>query len=116
VEQFALQGSKVGFLDVAADEAHELMGGLNGRCVHTPLFLRCDLTDIAQLRSALAEMEERLGAVRVLVNNAGNDDRHKLAEVTPEYWDNRMAGTCDIISSRSNRWFPECVRLEGARL
>jgi len=36
-------------------------------------------------------MEDRLGAVRILVNNAANDDRHKLSEVTPEYWDNRMA-------------------------
>jgi len=29
--------------------------------------------------------------VRVLVNNAASDDRHKLSEVTPEYWDQRMA-------------------------
>jgi NAD(P)-dependent dehydrogenase (short-subunit alcohol dehydrogenase family) len=26
----------------------------------------------------------------VLVNNAANDDRHEFAEVTPEYWDQRM--------------------------
>jgi len=26
----------------------------------------------------------------VLVNNAGNDDRHSLAQVTPAYWDERM--------------------------
>jgi NAD(P)-dependent dehydrogenase (short-subunit alcohol dehydrogenase family) len=28
--------------------------------------------------------------VQVLVNNAANDDRHRMADVTPEYWDNRM--------------------------
>jgi NAD(P)-dependent dehydrogenase (short-subunit alcohol dehydrogenase family) len=32
-----------------------------------------------------------LGAVNVLVNNAARDDRHKTAEVTPEYWDERIA-------------------------
>jgi len=26
-----------------------------------------------------------------LVNNAANDTRHKLEDVTPEYWDERMA-------------------------
>ncbi len=27
----------------------------------------------------------------MLVNNAANDDRHALAEVTPAYWDDRLA-------------------------
>jgi NAD(P)-dependent dehydrogenase (short-subunit alcohol dehydrogenase family) len=27
----------------------------------------------------------------VLLNNAGNDDRHEFATVTPEYWDERIA-------------------------
>jgi NAD(P)-dependent dehydrogenase (short-subunit alcohol dehydrogenase family) len=91
VEQFALQGSKVGFVDLAANDAQELIERLKGQCEHTPLFLSCDLTDIPALRTTLAEMEDRLGAVRILVNNAANDDRHELSDVTPEYWDNRMA-------------------------
>jgi len=91
VEQFALQGSRVGFVDLADNEAQELIERLKGQCAHAPLFLSCDLTDIPALRITLAEMERRLGAVRILVNNAANDDRHELSEVTPEYWDNRMA-------------------------
>jgi NAD(P)-dependent dehydrogenase (short-subunit alcohol dehydrogenase family) len=91
VEQFALQGSNVGFVDLAANDAQELIERLKGQCEHTPLFLSCDLTDISALRTALAEIEGSLGAVRVLVNNAANDDRHELSDVTPEYWDNRMA-------------------------
>jgi len=90
VEQFALQGSKVGFVDLATKDAEALVERLKGQCTHTPLFLSCDLTNIPRLRSTLAELEDRLGAVRVLVNNAANDDRHELSEVTPEYWDNRM--------------------------
>ncbi len=91
VEHFALQGAKVAFLEILAECSEELVKSLSGRCPYPPLFVRCDLTDIAALRAAIAEVEGRLGAVRVLVNNAANDDRHKFADVTPEYWDERMA-------------------------
>jgi NAD(P)-dependent dehydrogenase (short-subunit alcohol dehydrogenase family) len=91
VEHFALQGAKVAFLDSAVECSGELVRNLSPRCSYPPLFVRCDLTDIAALRSAVAEVEARLGAVRALVNNAANDDRHQFADVTPEYWDERMA-------------------------
>lgn len=91
VEQFALQGSRVAFLDVAAEPAAELVEKLGSAGPHAPLFRACDLTDIAALRAAVAHVEARLGPVTVLVNNAANDDRHNFYEVTPEYWDERMA-------------------------
>jgi NAD(P)-dependent dehydrogenase (short-subunit alcohol dehydrogenase family) len=91
VEQFTLQGSRVAFLDIAADAATALVEKLAGSGPHAPLFARCDLTDIPALRAAVAEIEARLGAVRVLVNNAASDDRHSFTEMTPEYWDERMA-------------------------
>ena len=34
---------------------------------------------------------QRFGTVDVLVNNAGNDLRHKVDEVTPEFWDRTIA-------------------------
>jgi NAD(P)-dependent dehydrogenase (short-subunit alcohol dehydrogenase family) len=91
VEQFALQGARVAFLDVADEASGKLAEDLSSRCAHAPSFLHCDLLDIAALRAAIAEVEKRLGPVRVLVNNAASDDRHAFAEVTPEYWDERMA-------------------------
>ena len=91
VEHFALQGARVAFLDIDAGSSQALVAALSSRCEHAPLFLPCNLTDVAALRSAIAEIEARLGAVRVLVNNAANDDRHRFADVTPEYWDERMA-------------------------
>jgi NAD(P)-dependent dehydrogenase (short-subunit alcohol dehydrogenase family) len=90
VELFALQGARVAFLEIVEDYANQLLASLNGRCEHAPTFVRCDLTDIAALRAAVTGIETRLGAVQVLVNNAANDDRHRMADVTPEYWDNRM--------------------------
>ena len=90
VEEFALQGSKVAFLDVAAEPAEELIRNLEERSAHRPLFVHCDITDICALRSAIRQVENHFGTTRVLVNNAANDDRHDVKEVTPEYWDNRM--------------------------
>jgi D-xylose 1-dehydrogenase len=91
VEQFALQGAQVAFLDVADQASAALVADLSSRCPHPPAFLHCDLLDIVALKAAVAQVEARLGAVRVLVNNAASDDRHRFADVTPEYWDERMA-------------------------
>jgi NAD(P)-dependent dehydrogenase (short-subunit alcohol dehydrogenase family) len=46
-------------------------------------FLECDLTDVAALRAAAADA----GPVTVLINNAANDQRYALEEITPELWD-----------------------------
>ena len=89
VEQFAWQGARVAFLDSVEQESRNLVKKLSS--IAPLLFLACDLTDIADLRTCMKQVESQLGPVRVLVNNAASDDRHKLAEVTPEYWDERMA-------------------------
>ena len=90
VRAFAGQGSRVAFVDVQRDVAAALVDELSG-AAHPPLFLPCDLTDIAALRGAVGQVRERLGAVAVLVNNAGNDDRHRIEDVTPDYWDRVQA-------------------------
>lgn len=90
VEHFARQGSQVAFLDLDVEASTALVDELSGKCQHAPVFLRCDLTDIASLEGAIAEITQRLGPPRVLVNNAANDNRHHWDEVTPAYWDDRM--------------------------
>jgi NAD(P)-dependent dehydrogenase (short-subunit alcohol dehydrogenase family) len=91
VEQFALQGARVAFLDVADAASARLVDDLRSRCLHSPVFLHCDLVDVTALKAAVAQIEAQLGPVRVLVNNAASDDRHTFAGVTPEYWDERIA-------------------------
>ena len=54
-------------------------------------FERCDIRDVAALRRAIQNARERLGPITILINNAARDDRHVSEEVTPEYWDERMA-------------------------
>jgi NAD(P)-dependent dehydrogenase (short-subunit alcohol dehydrogenase family) len=90
VNLFATQASRVAFVDIGDEPARTLVNSLAGRSAHAPYFVHCDLTDIHALRAAVKDIETRLGGIQVLVNNAANDDRHSSAEVTPEYWDNRM--------------------------
>ena len=87
VEAFAAQGSHVAFVDVA-EEAGRALAEQLGEQTH---FRRCDLTDVAALPDTIGALVEKLGGLDVLVNNAANDDRHTIAEVTPAYWDDRMA-------------------------
>ncbi len=91
VEQFALQGAKVAFLDVAEQASRQLLHELEGRCAHAPRYVCCDVTDLSALKAAIGQIAVDSGPIRVLVNNAGNDDRHNFSEVTPDYWDNRIA-------------------------
>jgi NAD(P)-dependent dehydrogenase (short-subunit alcohol dehydrogenase family) len=91
VEHFCAQGSRVAFVDVAADAAEALVERVRERSEVPPLFIRCDLRDIEALRAAVGRVGRELGNIRVLVNNAGNDDRHATEDVTVPYWDDRLA-------------------------
>lgn len=86
VEAFVRQGAEVHFLDVLEADSQALAAKFP-EAAAAPVFHRCDLTDTA----AIAACFEAIGPVQVLVNNAGNDDRHTLDEVTPAYFDNRIA-------------------------
>jgi D-xylose 1-dehydrogenase len=52
---------------------------------------RRDMCDIHVLRAAVADLEAALGPATVLVNNAARDDRHAWEDVTPDYYDERIA-------------------------
>ena len=90
LEQFCQQGSKVCFVDIAEAASRALVRRMKDRGLPEPHFINCDLRDIEALRRAVHEAAERHGPIRVLVNNAGNDDRHTTESVTVDYWDNRM--------------------------
>lgn len=91
VEAFVGQGARVLFCDIADDAARAVVARLGPGAAHAPLYRRCDLTDVDAVRALVAEADAALGGLDVLINNAGNDDRHALADVTPAYWDDRMA-------------------------
>jgi NAD(P)-dependent dehydrogenase (short-subunit alcohol dehydrogenase family) len=91
VEAFAKQGARVAFLDIQDNAAATLIGKLAPAGGVAPVYYHCDLTDIAGIKSTVASILERFGTVDVLVNNAGNDARHKILDVTQEFWDQTIA-------------------------
>jgi D-xylose 1-dehydrogenase len=90
VTAFAAQGSRVGFLDIDAARGSDLATRLRdgGATAH---FESVDLRDTLALRAAVDRVRAALGPVGVLVNNAAHDERHATEEVTPEYFDERIA-------------------------
>lgn len=91
VEAFAMQNAQVVFLDVQDDASERLIRRLGLAGVKTPVYYHCDLTDIDSLQKTAGDLLARFPRVDVLVNNAGNDSRHSVEEVTSAYWDQAIA-------------------------
>lgn len=89
VEAFANQGARVAFVDILEAESQALAERL-GSGAARPLFIPCDLLDIAALRAAVSSVRERLGPIGALINNAANDTRHELDDVSEADWDRAM--------------------------
>ena len=128
VRAFADQGSNVGFVDIAEGPGRELVDELTRQGARVE-FVRGDLRDIDELKSAFAALKRALGPAQVLVNNAARDDRHDWSAVTAPYYDERIAanlrhmffaiqtvapdmiaaGKGSIINFGSNSWFEGCA-------
>jgi D-xylose 1-dehydrogenase len=88
VARFAEQGCRVGFCDIDDESSQAVVARLAPAPVR---FHHCDLRDITALRETIAAVAAEFGPIDVLINNAARDDRHKMEDVTPEYWDERLA-------------------------
>jgi NAD(P)-dependent dehydrogenase (short-subunit alcohol dehydrogenase family) len=91
VDAFARQGSRVVFLDIQDDAAAQVIRNLQANSDLAPTYYRCDVTDVGALRTCVEDVASSFGVIDVLVNNAGNDVRHSIDEVTPEFWDRAIA-------------------------
>ncbi|MBB4840169.1 MULTISPECIES: SDR family NAD(P)-dependent oxidoreductase [Sphingomonas] len=89
VEGFVRQGADVTFFDIADADSQALVGNLSG-LGKAPTYENVDLTDIKGAKATIARLIEEHGAFDVLINNAANDDRHTIEEVTEDYWENRL--------------------------
>lgn len=90
-EGFVLQGAKVAFIDIADEPSLALCNQLERTAGVRPLYLKADLRDIGALRDAVAKAASANGPVTVLVNNAANDVRHAVEDVTLAEWDDNQA-------------------------
>ncbi len=84
VDGFSRQGADVTFFDIAEEMSKNLAGRCGAR------FERVDLTNVSETRKMIQALAQESGAFDVLVNNAANDDRHAIDEVTEEYWEDRI--------------------------
>jgi NAD(P)-dependent dehydrogenase (short-subunit alcohol dehydrogenase family) len=84
VEGFVRQGSQVTFIDVLEEEPRALATRTGAA------FEKADLKDITAVTRRIGELIDRGGAFDVLVNNAANDDRHEVGNVTEDYWNDRI--------------------------
>lgn len=85
VRAFAANQTKVAFVDILRKEGRALARETGAT------FIACDITDIEALRAAIERARRRLGLIGILVNNAANDDRHMIDDVTVDYWDKSLA-------------------------
>ena len=91
VRRFARQGALVALLDVQDEVAQKLVSEISETGAFAPVYAHCNLLDISALQKTISDLQSRMGNFQILINNAANDDRHNFEDVTPEYWDQRMA-------------------------
>jgi NAD(P)-dependent dehydrogenase (short-subunit alcohol dehydrogenase family) len=89
--QFAQQGARVAFVDIAEEVSRALAQRVEKETGNAPKFVLCDVCDIPALQTAIEKINSELGDIAVLINNASSDDRHAFHAVTHSYWDNRVA-------------------------
>ncbi len=115
VRLFAEQGSKVGFIDIAQKPSQALANELN-QAGGTVLFKQADITDIDALKDAIADISKQLGPITVLINNAAHDQRHKFFEVTPDYFDDRIAVNLKHAFFAAQAAIPDMIAAGGGSI
>jgi 2-hydroxycyclohexanecarboxyl-CoA dehydrogenase len=85
-EKLAADGRAVAIADLLDEKARETALAIekNGG---TAIAVTLDVTSPDSVAAAVAEATERLGAIDVLVNNAGWDELHPFLETDEPFWD-----------------------------
>jgi len=109
------QGARVGFIDIAADAGRGLETELRATGADVA-FAQADLRDIEAALAAVDVLKARLGLAAILINNAGHDERHAFATVTPEYWDDRFAVNLRPMMFLAQKLAPGMAELGGGAI
>ena len=91
VSAYAHQGAKVAFADRDLIASRKLVAALSGQVAYAPHYIACDLADMEALRESVRQAAAHTGAIDILVNNTANDERHDFLDVSPEYFDSKLA-------------------------
>ena len=91
VEHFCEQGVEVYFFDIDKKEAQKTIYRIKKKKFKIPTFIECNIKKIQKYKTSILNIIKKKGQIDILVNNASNDQRHSLEEITEKYWDERMA-------------------------
>jgi len=91
VEHLCEQGVEVYFFDIDKKEAQKTIYRIKKKKFRIPTFIKCNIKKIQKYKTSILNIIKKKGPIDILVNNASNDQRHNLEEITEEYWDERMA-------------------------
>jgi gluconate 5-dehydrogenase len=87
--EIILNGRDQGRLDVAVGRLRDM-----GLCAHGTIY---DVTDPGEVETAIAGIEQDLGAIDILVNNAGIQRRMSLEDFPAETWREVMRTNVDSV-------------------
>jgi len=90
VEHFCEQNSEVYFIDINEEASNKLVSECKNKKLAIPNFIKCDLLNIKELQNTISKIISENGPIEILINNAANDERHKIEDVTEEFWNQRM--------------------------
>ena len=90
VEHLCEQGVEVYFFDINKIEAKKTLKRIKSKNFKIPTFIECDVKNIKKYKSLILNIIKRKGPIDILINNASNDQRHNLEQITEKYWDERM--------------------------
>jgi 3-oxoacyl-[acyl-carrier protein] reductase len=110
-KRLAADNYKVALLDIAVDRLHALASELKGS-----LAVAGDISKSETVASAVAEIEQKLGPVSVLVNNAGILSNNKSAETSPEEWRRVLGVNLDGAFFLARAVLPEMKRRRYGRI
>jgi 2-hydroxycyclohexanecarboxyl-CoA dehydrogenase len=88
--RFAGEGAVVAVFDLNLDAAEKVAAGIRAEGGRAQAF-RCDITDRVSVDAAVIAAEKDLGAIDVLVNNAGWDVFKPFTKTEPAQWDKLIA-------------------------
>jgi NAD(P)-dependent dehydrogenase (short-subunit alcohol dehydrogenase family) len=115
--QLVANGARVAVLDIDADKIHTLPQWLppGVEC----LSLVADVTDLSQIRPAVATIVARWGGIDILVNNAGINipaDRQPVQDYPKADWDRILRVDLDGVFLTSKVVVPHLIARGGGRV
>lgn len=113
VEQLAANGARVAIVDLDAEKGAETAASVGGH------FWRADVADVKGMQAVVAELVEELGALHILVNNAGintGGGRVPIHEFAEADWDRIVEVDLKGVFSVSRAAVPALLASGGGRV